>query len=122
MAVAGCGVPVMPDGLRDDAIEQWEIMAALLSGVAFEQDSFVLGRIAVWIARLAQLDAAVNALDCLVDAEECDKLLRLMLAVERNIDNKCAKFGLTPRDRQLLLIPKPVEELDEFEQMMKDHE
>jgi hypothetical protein len=43
-----------------------------------------------------------------------------MLAVERNLDTKCAKFGMTPRDRQILLMPKEEEELDEFEQMMKD--
>ena len=128
LAVTGSGLPVMPDSLSGRAKEYWHALNDRLSGVVFEQDSYILGRMAIWMATLERLDGDLAVLqDGVSDADDGDgdgeaveKLIRTMLAVERNLDTKCAKFGMTPRDRQILLMPKEEEELDEFEQMMKD--
>jgi hypothetical protein len=120
----------MPRGLSADAAYHWELLTERLSGVVFEQDSHILGRMAIWMSQLTRLDGDLAVLQDGVsseddgdgDGEAVERLIRTMLAIERNLDTKCAKFGMTPRDRQLLLMPKEEEELDAFEQMIKDRE
>lgn len=128
VAVVGSGSPVMPTKLSQHAVEYWEVLVERLSGIVFEQDSHVLGRMAVWMAQLERLDGDLAVLQDGVssdddgdgDGEAVESLIRTMLAIERNLDTKCAKFGMTPRDRQLLLVPKEEdEELDDFEQLLK---
>lgn len=130
LAVTGSGAPVMPRALSADAAYHWELLTERLSGVVFEQDSHILGRMAIWMSQLTRLDGDLAVLQDGVsseddgdgDGEAVERLIRTMLAIERNLDTKCAKFGMTPRDRQLLLMPKEEEELDAFEQMIKDRE
>jgi hypothetical protein len=100
----------------------WDHLAELLSGVAYEQDSHALWRIAVLMERQEQLDELVEDMLHGEDIDGIDKATRMSLAVERSLDTKCGKFGMTPRERQILLVPKEEEELDDLEHLIQGRE
>lgn len=51
-----------------------------------------------------------------------DDLNRLSLAVGRSLSALLTQFGLTPRSRQILLVPREESEVDEFDELMKGRE
>jgi hypothetical protein len=122
VAVSGSGLPVKPPGMSRRSSDLWDRLNDLLAGVAFEQDSHALWRIAVLMERQEQLDELTDDLMQGEDIEGIDKAVRIGLAVERSLDTKCGKFGMTPRERQILLVPKEEEERDELEQLMQGRE
>jgi len=116
IAVPGKGVPIKSEHLPFDVADCWDEIVPQLEGVAFEQDSDAIEEMAwlTWQQRQYRQALLMQPLD--------EDLTRLNLAVGRSLSALRTQFGLTPRSRQLLLVPKEEEELDEFEQMMKDRE
>ena len=105
ISVVGTGVPAKPDDLPDDVSEAWDSIAALVEGVAFSQDGMLLEECArLWVRQQAFHRAlSATPLD--------DELNRLSLAIGRALIAALAKLGLTPRDRQILLVARPEAEV-----------
>lgn len=105
--VCGTGVPAMPSGLSADVQKCFQELVELTSGVTFQQDS----RIVLEGARLmARQDKFAVALE--TDPTN-DDLNRLSLAIGRQLAAVLGKLGLTPRDRQILLIPRNDDEAED---------
>jgi hypothetical protein len=113
VAVAGSGLPVRPDGLPDDVAMCWDRLAETVSGVAYSQDSEAMVEAAWLLWRQEQFRAA------LLEQPLDEELNRLSLAVGRSLSALLTQFGMTPRSRQILLVPKEEEAKDEFEQLME---
>lgn len=116
VSVAGRGVPIKSEGMPFDVGDCWDEIVPQLAGVAFEQDSDAVEEMAwlTWQKRCYREALMTSPLD--------DELTRLNLAVGRSLSALWSQFGLTPRSRQILVVPDETEELDEFEQMMKERE
>lgn len=113
VAVAGSGAPEIPQGLPAEVQACWHRIAEVVSGVAFSQDSEAITEAAWLMWRQQQFHDALK-LDPLNET-----LNRLSLAVGRSLSALWTQFGMTPRSRQILLVPKEPEQKDEFEQMME---
>lgn len=112
MAVVGSGVPIRPNAPAD-VLECWDLFADVVSGVAFEQDSEAITDAAWLLWRQRKFREALHA-DPLND-----DLNKRSLAVGRALWITFGQFGMTPRSRQVLLVPREDEgEKDEFEQML----
>jgi hypothetical protein len=113
LAVVGTGVPEKPDKLPVDVSDAWDMLASLTAGVTFSQDSLL-------IESTARLWVRVQTLAKLLDSNPADiELNRVSLAVERQLMTSLGKLGLTPRDRQVLLVPQDEKrDLDPFEQLL----
>ena len=101
VAVEGVGVPEKPDGLPSDVSTAWDSLVSLTSGVCFSQDAELLLECSTLKVRQ---DAFRRALS--VNPTDID-LNRMSLAVGRALLLALGKLGLTPRDRQVLLVPRP---------------
>lgn len=112
IAVAGSGYPVRPE-LPDGVAACWDRLADTVTGVAFSQDSEAMTEAAWLMWRQQQFHAA------LLSDPLNDDLNRVSLAVGRSLSALLTQFGMTPRSRQILLVPKEPEEKDEFEKMME---
>ncbi len=113
VAVVGSGVPVRPDDMPEDVAKCWDRLAETVSGVAFSQDSEALTEAAWLLWRQGKFREALQA------NPVNEELNRLSLAVGRQLATLLAQFGLTPRSRQILLVPsKDDQEQDEFEKLM----
>lgn len=113
VAVVGSGVPILPENFTDEEFSNWEFIVELTGGVACSQDSLAL-------CELAQLmELQVELRQERRDGNKDPEIVRLIHANGRAMQWIWTQFGLTPRSRQVLLVPKEEEELDEFEQMMK---
>jgi hypothetical protein len=90
----------MPDGLPADVQQAWQRIAEMTSGVTFSQDSIAIteaARLAVWKDKLSQC----------VETNPADlELGKMALSVGRQLLVVMAKLGLTPRDRQSLVVPR----------------
>lgn len=113
VAVTGSGVPIKPMDLPREIDPVWDEIAEQVQGVAFAQDSDAITEMAwlTWQKREFQ--------QALLDQPCDDEKTRLNLAVGRSLSALWSQFGLTPRSRQILLVPKDEEEKDEFEEMME---
>lgn len=118
IAVSGSGEPVKVPGLSKGASTIWDRIAEVVSGVAFVQDSEALGVMAELMHDDRALRQCMNELP--VGSEEYDVVKRLQLANIRAIKDSMNHFGMTPRTRQLLLVPKEERELDEYEKMLQE--
>ena len=88
------------DGLSDESASVWKALTAALKGTAYSQDSIALEAAVSLVVRQ-------RALNRELDANPTDVALnRISLAVGRQLASALAKFGMTPRDRQVLLVPK----------------
>ena len=105
--VCGTGVPTMPNGLSADVQRAFQELVELTSGVTFQQDSRILLEGARLIARQDKFAVALET-----DPTN-DELNRLSLAIGRQLTTVLGKLGLTPRDRQVLLIPRTEEVEDD---------
>ncbi len=116
IAVVGSGSPVRPSNLPKEVAPHWDRLAEVVSGVAFSQDSEAMAEAAWLLFRQQKFREAllVMPLD--------DDLNRLSLAVGRSLSALLTQFGLTPRSRQILLVPKEETEVDEFDALMKGRE
>ncbi len=112
VAVVGSGKPERPK-LPKDVAACWDKIAETVSGVAFSQDTEAITEAAWLLHRQQKFRKALqkSPLD--------EELNRLSLAVGRALMVLLGQFGLTPRSRQILLVPKEEEaEKDEFEKML----
>lgn len=113
IAVAGTGSPIKPDDLPEAVARCWDRLAEIVQGVAYSQDSEAMTETAWLMWRQQEFRAALanNPLD--------DELNRLSMAVGRSLSAMLTQFGLSPRSRQVLLVPKSEqEEPDELEKLM----
>lgn len=101
IAVEGIGLPQKPEGLPAAVGKAWDELVSLTSGVCFSQDAELLLECATLQVRQAAFRAA------LADDPLDEDLNRLSLAVGRALLTALGKLGLTPRDRQNLLVPRP---------------
>lgn len=106
VAVEGIGVPEKPTGLPSDVSEAWDVLVTLTSGVCFSQDAELLLECATLQVRQAAFRRELSLKP--TDPE----LNRLSLAIGRALLVALGKLGLTPRDRQILLIPRPEQDED----------
>ena len=114
ISVVGSGVPEIPDWLPDAAYPYWHIIVERTSGVAFSQDSDAIGEMASLTWRQHKLN------DALAENPTDDDLNRVSLAVGRQLRSLWEGFGLTPRSRQVLVVPSDEEpELDELERLQQ---
>lgn len=114
VAVSGSGHPVRPADLPAEVAECWDRLAETVEGVAYAQDSEAITEAAWLLWRQERFREALET-DPLNET-----LNRLSLAVGRSLSVLLGQFGMTPRSRQILLVPKEPEEKDEFEKMMED--
>ncbi len=98
--VCGSGVPTRPDSLTGETAAAFDELAALTAGVAFSQDSQLIELAASLLTRSRALQRR------LADKPDDIDLNRVALAVERQLLVALGKLGLTPRDRQVLVVPK----------------
>ena len=114
--VVGCGVPCPAQKLTGDVQAAFDRLVELTSGTSFSQDSIAIELAARLMVRSSKLDDAITSKPD--DAE----LHRLSLAITRQLITLLAKFGLTPRDRQVLLVPRDDEEQDDLERLLAERE
>lgn len=114
--VVGCGIPCPAQKLADDVQAAFDRLAELTSGTSFSQDSVALELAARLMIRSAKLDDAITA-----EPDDAE-LHRLSLSIGRQLITLLAKFGLTPRDRQVLLVPRDDEEQDDLERLLAERE
>lgn len=112
--VCGSGTPEMPPDLPPAVGAVWERLVEMTAGVAFAQDSEALAELAwlTWRQSRFRDALATEPLD--------ENLNRTSLALGRAMLALLTQFGLSPRSRQILLVPavEPEErdELDEWQQ------
>ncbi len=112
VAVIGSGKPEKPKLPKDVGL-CWDRIAETVEGVAFSQDTEAITEAAWLLWRQQEFRKALKKTP--LDEE----LNRLSLAVGRSLSALLAQFGLTPRSRQILLVPREEpEEKDEFEKML----
>lgn len=114
VAVAGSGYPVRPAELPEEVALCWDRLAETVTGVAYSQDSEAMTECAWLMWRQAKFHEQLLIRPC------DEELNRLSLAVGRSLSSLLTQFGMTPRSRQILLVPKEPEEKDEFEKMLED--
>jgi len=115
--VVGSGVPCPATELPADVQASFDRLAQLTSGTTFSQDSIAIELAARLMVRSSKLDDAITAKPD--DAE----LHRLSLAIGRQLMALLGKFGLTPRDRQVLLVPRDDSpEMDDLERLMAERD
>lgn len=114
VAVAGTGVPEKPADMPADVSACWDRLAETVQGVAFSQDTEAITEAAYLLARQERFRAALQ------DTPLDDELNRLSLAVGRALSTMLGQFGLTPRSRQILLVPREEEAKDEYEKMLEE--
>ncbi len=102
--VVGTGSPELREDVPPAVAKEWHNLVMLTSGITFEQDSEAL----LQMARLIVRNEAIAKLLDLNPAD--DKLNATSLAIGRQMLLLSQKLGLTPRDRQMLIRPKPAEE------------
>lgn len=116
VSVCGSGVPEKPKGISPEMSAHWDRVAELTSGSAFSQDSLAMEEIAEMLTIRDKLAAVIRLNPADLDT------VRTRLAVGRQLGALFSKFGLTPRDRQVLLVPREDEEKDDLEQLMAERE
>lgn len=115
IAVAGSGVPQRPETLSEAESKVWDSLVEITRGVTFEQDSLALAE----CSRLIVRQEAFH--DALRNKPTDETLNRLSLAVGRSLSAALTQLGLTPRARQLLVVPRADEpEQDELERLMAE--
>lgn len=112
VAVVGTGKPMMPDGLPDAVQQEWHRLVGLTAGVTFEQDSDALLEAARLVVRQRQLAELLDANPGDLDTQ------RVSLAVGRALLIVLAKLGMTPRDRQVLLVPRDESSSDPIQDLL----
>lgn len=114
--VCGTGVPVRPDGMPDEVASIWQRVFDLTAGVAFEQDSDSVAELADLLWRQSEHRKALRDRPLDID------LNKQSLAIGRAVNTLLFQFGLTPRSRQVLLVPKEEsQELDPFDQLKAEY-
>ena len=115
MAVVGTGLPEIPADMPIEVRPHWWRLIDMTQGVAFSQDTFALTELSWLLWRQQKFNEKLQAMPC------DDELNRLSLAIGRAILILLGQFGLTPRSRQSLLVPRdePDEE-DELERLQRD--
>lgn len=116
VGVVGVGVPIKPEDLPYDVGDCWDRIAETVSGVAFSQDSDAITEAAWLVWQLGEVNNELH------DQPLNTELTKSALALKRTLSAFWTQFGMTPRSRQVLLVQKDEEELDEYEQMLKDRE
>ena len=116
VAVCGSGVPEKPKDISPEMSAHWDRVSELVSGSAFSQDSLAMEEIAEMLTIRDRLSGVVSANPSDLDA------IRTRLAVGRQLGALFSKFGLTPRDRQVLLVPREDDEADDLEKLMAERE
>ncbi|WP_373651619.1 hypothetical protein [Schlesneria sp. DSM 10557] len=112
--VIGSGVPAPITELRPTTQAAFDRIVEMTSGVSFSQDSIAVEMAARLLVRLQVMD------DAIADDPSNFDLHRLSLAVGRQLAALLSKFGLTPRDRQVLMVPRDEpEEEDPLETLRK---
>lgn len=111
IAVSGSGTPTCPDDLPEAVKPYWWRFADVVQGIAFEQDTEAVTEAAYLLWRQQKFREALQS-DPLND-----EMNRLSLAVGRSLSAIMTQFGMTPRSRQILLVPKEEEPKDEFEEL-----
>jgi hypothetical protein len=116
VSVCGSGEPIKPSGISPDVSAAWDRVVEVTEGTTFSQDSLA-------IEEMADLLAMRDTLRNQIKANPADlDIVRTRLAVGRGLTAMFAKFGLTPRDRQVLLVPREDDEKDDLEQLMAERE
>lgn len=117
VSVCGTGVPVMPKTLPDSVAREWTRIEEMTRGVAFEQDSDAVTELAwlTWLQEEKRTALLLRPLD--------GETNRQYLAIGRSLRELWGQFGLTPRSRQVLLVPKEDQpELDPLEQLQSGYD
>jgi len=117
IAVTGSGVPQRPDNFTEAESKAWDWLVETTRGVTFEQDS-------VAIAECARLIVRQDAFHEALRTKPTDETLnRLSLSVGRSLSAAFTQLGLTPRSRQLLIVPRADKsEQDELERLMAERD
>lgn len=110
MSVVGVGVPDKPPDLPPAVAEFWDRLVELTQGVTFSQDSAAIAELAWLTWRQSKFREA------LADEPLDENLNRTSLAIGRAMSALWAQFGMSPRARQILLVPHTEpEEIDELD-------
>lgn len=113
VAVTGRGVPLMPPHMDKKAKPYWDYLTDILSQVACYEDSDAIAEMAsVMMIRKQLFD------EVLADPTENPLINKLFKAL-RMMNEYRVKFGMTPRDRNLLLTAGDEEEADELDEILK---
>lgn len=116
--VVGTGEPTLPDDkIPPEVIREWTNLVDLTAGVSFEQDSDSL-------LQLARLRIRQRKLEALLDSDPGNvELNKLSLSIVRQTMALSVKFGLTPKDRQVIVRPKKEEDKPKsrFEQLRESN-
>jgi len=116
VVVTGNGVPVCPSDLSESVKQYWWQVADQVQGVAFEQDSDAITEMAWLMYRQNEYRQGFLA-------NPTDEVAnRTSLAIGRAIKDLWVQFGMTPRSRQVLLVPREDDEQDDLEQLMAERE
>lgn len=116
VAVCGNGVPLKPDDMPTEVAAIWDRVFDLLSGVAFEQDSDAVEELADLLWRQSEHRKALRERPLDID------LNKQSLAIGRAVNTLLFQFGLTPRSRQVLLVPKEeAKEVDPFDALQAEY-
>tara|TARA_R110000868_G_scaffold10752_4_gene52191 strand:- start:73 stop:498 length:426 start_codon:yes stop_codon:yes gene_type:complete len=114
--VCGTGVPIKPDDMLHEVSEIWNRVYDLVAGVAFEQDSDAVAELAWLLWRQGKLREALYVRPLDID------LNKQSLAIGRSLNTLLFQFGLTPRSRQVLLVPKEeAKEVDPFDALKAEY-
>lgn len=114
--VCGTGVPIKPDDMPDEVSEIWRRVYDLTAGVAFEQDSDAVAELSWLLWRQDKFRAALTERPLDID------LNKQSFAVSRAMNTLLFQFGLTPRSRQVLLVPKEeAKEVDPFDALQAEY-
>lgn len=116
ISVCGSGVPERPSGMSKEKTVYWDRIVELTSGTSFSQDSLAIEEMADLLVMRDSLRAAIAS-----DPTDMDAY-RTRLAVGRQLLPLFGRFGFTPRDRQVLLVPAMDEEKDELESLMSERD
>ncbi len=118
VAVVGIRVPLPPDCAPDAVVAVWQRIIDTLAGRVFEDDSDALWELAELTVENTEIRDELRPMN--KEDDEYQNLKRVQLANHRAVRDLWAKFGMTPRDRQLLLMPGEEEELDPLEERLRN--
>jgi len=117
LSVRGTGVPEMPEGLPIEVRAVWRQLVEMTSGVTFSQDSIAILETARLILRQEAFHLA------LASDPTNSKLSNDSLSVGRQLMKMLEKLGLTPRDRQSLVVAREEEHQKKSRlQMIRDRQ
>ncbi len=116
VSVCGSGVPEKPAGMSAVMSAAWDRLVELTNGTTFSQDSLAIEEAAEMLALREELRIGLKSEPLNLD------MIRTRLAVGRQLGALFSKFGLTPRDRQVLLVPREDDEKDDLEKLMAERE